>query len=115
MKIVYIAHPISGNIQRNLELVRLIVRHLNLTDSSILPFAPYWLDCHALNDNNPVERDRGILNDKVLLPLCNELWVYGDYIKSRGCQAEIVLARFCKIEIKIKDYPPCCLPLLKLI
>ena len=64
MKIVYIAHPIGGDVENNLEKVRQIVRKLNLERQDIVPFAPYWLDCHALDDNNPQERERGIKNDK---------------------------------------------------
>jgi hypothetical protein len=40
MKIVYIAHPISGDIKGNLEKIRLIVRGLNLENIDIVPFAP---------------------------------------------------------------------------
>lgn len=89
MKIVYIAHPISGDIKGNLEKIRLLVRHINLTQLDIVPFAPYWLDCHALNDNIPQERERGIKNDTTLLQagFINELWLCGDRL-SNGMIAE---------------------------
>lgn len=32
MKVVYIAHPIGGNIQENLEKIKQIVRQINLYD-----------------------------------------------------------------------------------
>lgn len=56
MKIVYIAHPISGNIKSNLESIRQIVREINLYNDDVVPFAPYWLDCHALNDDTPARK-----------------------------------------------------------
>lgn len=93
MKIIYIAHPISGDIQGNLEKIRQIARHLNLTEPDIIPFAPYWFDCHVLDDNNPLERDRGIKNDRAFFErgLIDEVWLYGDRI-SNGMAAEVALA-----------------------
>lgn len=93
MKIVYIAHPISGDVPGNLEKIRLIVREINLTQLDILPFAHYFVDCYALNDDIPAERARGIENDKIFLRagFINELWLYGDRI-STGMVHEISLA-----------------------
>lgn len=91
MKIVYIAHPISGDIKGNLEKIRLIVRKINLERDDVVPFAPYWLDCHALNDDVPEERARGIKNDIELFRVVDEVWLFGDRISS-GMSAEINLA-----------------------
>jgi hypothetical protein len=93
MKIVYIAHPISGDISANLEKIRVIVREINLTQPDILPFAHYFVDCHALNDNVPAERAKGIENDKEFLRagFIDEIWLYGDKI-STGMVHEISLA-----------------------
>lgn len=100
MKVVYIAHPIGGNVKENLEKVRHIVRKINLERSDVVPFAPYWLDCHALNDDIPSERERGIKNDKYLLEsgIVDELWLYGNKI-SNGMQNEINIALIEQIEI----------------
>lgn len=100
MKIVYIAHPISGDIEGNLEKIRLIVREINRTVSNVVPFAPYWLDCHALDDNDPEQRARGIKNDRELIRRCvDEIWVYG---KSPGIEAEIKLGRALGLPIVYK-------------
>lgn len=93
MKIVYIAHPISGDITGNLEKIRKIVRHINLFEPDVVPFAHYWLDCHALDDNIPEERERGIKNDVALMNagFITEVRLYGDKI-STGMKHEIELA-----------------------
>lgn len=93
MKMVYIAHPISGDIAGNLEKIRTIVRQINIEQPNVVPFAPYWLDCHALDDTNPVERQRGINNDGEYFRrlVMDEVWLCGDRI-SNGMQAEIDLA-----------------------
>lgn len=100
MKIVYIAHPISGDIANNLNKICLIIRELNLAEPDILPFAHYITDCHCLHDDVPEERERGIKNDTALLKagFINEMWLYGDRI-SNGMKAEIKLARELNIPV----------------
>lgn len=93
MRIVYIAHPISGDIKGNLEKIMNIVRQINLEEPEVLPFAHYWLDCHALDDDNPEERKRGIKNDIELMTrgFIDEVRLYGDKISS-GMRDEVILA-----------------------
>ena len=100
MKIVYIAHPLSGDIEGNLSKVSDIIRYINLTEPDILPFAHYFVDCHALDDTIPEERERGIKNDIALLKagFINEVWLYGDRI-SNGMRHEIELAESLNIPV----------------
>lgn len=100
MKVVYIAHPISGDVPGNLERIRQIVRQINLEDPNTVPFVPYWLDCHALDDTVQEERLRGIRNDHEYFhrKVMNEVWLYGDRI-SDGMKAEIELAKRCGIPV----------------
>jgi hypothetical protein len=93
MKIVYIAHPISGDIIGNLEKIRQIVRRINIECRDTVPFAPYWLDCHAMDDMILEERLRGIQNDHEYFHrrVMDEVWLCGDRI-STGMQAEKELA-----------------------
>lgn len=100
MKIAYIAHPISGDVQANLEKILAIVRDINLNEPDVVPFAPYWIDCHALNDNIPKERERGIKNDITLLKagFITEVRLYGNRI-SNGMQHELDLAKSLGIPV----------------
>lgn len=100
MKICYIVHPIGGDVLNNLERIRAIVRDINLTSSDVVPFAPYWLDCHALNDDVPAERARGFKNNKAILSsgIVDEMWVYGERI-SAGMWAEIEQAQEMNIPV----------------
>ncbi len=93
MKIVYIAHPIGGNVKRNIKKVLKIVREINMSEPETLPFAPYVVDCQALDDNRQYERARGIKNNQHLLRsgIVKELWLYGSII-SRGMLSEIDIA-----------------------
>jgi len=104
MKIVYIAHPISGDVQGNLAKIRAIVREINLTDHTVVPFVPYYVDCVSMDDSIPAERERGIKNDVAILEsgLVDEVWLFGDKI-SNGMQHEINLARRELIPIVAKS------------
>ena len=101
MKIVYIAHPIAGDVKGNIEKILGIVRKINLEEPDILPFAHYIVDCQALDDTIPEHRFRGIKNDKEFFERksFDELWLYGDKI-SNGMLEEIKLAIKYGIPIK---------------
>jgi len=93
MTIAFIAHPIAGDVKNNMNKIASIARQINLTEPGVVPFAPYVLDCMALDDNTPEERARGIKNTAALFEkgFIDELRLYGDRI-SPGMQAEIELA-----------------------
>jgi hypothetical protein len=104
MKIVYIVHPISGDISGNIQKIIKIVKYINLSKPDIVPFAPYITDVLALDDDNPEQRLRGISNDIAILKsgMVNELWVYGSKV-SCGMEAEIELAFELNIPIVVMD------------
>ena len=93
MKIAYIAHPVSGDVKRNIEKIIKICRQINLEEPETVPFVPYLSDLYALDDSVPEERERGIKNDIHLLNsgLIDELRLYGEKI-SFGMQCEIEVA-----------------------
>ena len=92
MKIVYIAHPISGNIEENLKDLIRIIRKINLDYPDVVPLAPYYADILALDDTKAEERMRGIKNDVALIHtgIFEEIWLTGNKI-SFGMQEEIRL------------------------
>ena len=100
MKVVYIAHPISGDIKGNLEKIVQIAREINLNEPDTVPVANYFLDCYALNDDIPEERERGIKNDIALFrkKYIDEVRLYGDRI-SNGMKEEVKLARELGIKV----------------
>ncbi|KAF0199015.1 MAG: hypothetical protein FD170_3943 [Bacteroidetes bacterium] len=101
MKVVYIAHPIAGDVAGNLIRIQEIGRNINLSEINVVPFANYYFDCFCLDDNDPIERYRGIKNDTALLKkgFIDEMRLYGDRI-SNGMANEIELA--LKLGIKVR-------------
>ena len=100
MKVVFIGHPIGGDVKANLEKIIKIGRKINLEESDTVPFAPYFFDCYCLEDSVPQERARGIENDVALFRkgVIDELRLYGDRI-SKGMISEIYLAQELNISI----------------
>lgn len=103
MKIVYIAHPIGGDIEANLTDLRRILRHINLTYPDVVPLAPYYGDVVSLNDSLPEERERGINNGVTLLyaGFIEEMWLTGEGV-SKGMYNEVEIAN--KIGIAVFNY-----------
>ena len=102
MKIVYISHPISGDIEGNLAKIRGIIQHINLTMPDVVPFVPYYADIVSLDDSDVNQRNRGINNHVELFfrKIMDEIWLYGDNI-SEGMQNEIDLALMLDIPVRV--------------
>lgn len=98
-KIIYIAHPIGGNVTENIASVLAIVRELSL-ENEVIPFAPYIVDVQALNDANPEERAIGFEHNRAIFQsgIIEEVWLYGGRI-SNGMQTEIEWAKELNIPV----------------
>lgn len=104
MKVVYIAHPIGGDVLNNLQKITEIVHDLNKRYTDIVPFVPYYVDCLA-EHTHPGMRDRCIANDHELLSrgFVDEMWLFGDCI-SAGMLAEVQLAHAKGIKVFPQTY-----------
>ena len=87
--LVYIASPLSGDVERNLEFARKACRYAIEQDAT--PFAPHLLYTQMLDDSSPADRQLGIDMGNQMLALCDELWLCGDRI-SAGMADEKALA-----------------------
>lgn len=101
-KIIYVAHPIGGDVENNIKKVIAICTEINLTEPNIIPFVPYLSDLYALDDSKPEERERGLSNCLFMLKkgFIDEIWLYGDRI-SNGMRSEINIC----LEVGIKVTP----------
>ena len=111
MKIVYIAHPIGGDIFENILKISDIIKQINLSKKDAVPFAPYMADVLAMDDNKPEEREIALRNCFVVLNsgMVDALWLYGPTI-TPGMKAEVDLALDNMIPVFVKD-PEMVLPL----
>lgn len=86
MKIIYVASPYAGDIQKNMEFAKRACRHVMNEGHAF--FAPHLLYPSLLDDSQPRERQLGIDMGLAMLERCDELWCYGDHI-SHGMMQEI--------------------------
>jgi len=90
-KLVYISHPISGDVRKNVKKILEICKRVHTKD--IIPFPPYLASLEYLDDNNEQDRVLGIDSalETIRRGMIDELWVYGDNI-SDGMKEEIKVA-----------------------
>ena len=83
MKIIYVASPYAGDIEKNTEFAKRACRHVMNEGHAF--FAPHLLYPQLLNDANPHERQTGLDMGIAMLPRCDELWCYGDRVSPGMC------------------------------
>lgn len=89
MKIIYVASPYAGDIEKNTEFAKEACRHVMNEGHAF--FAPHLLYPNLLRDDVPAERQHGLNMGLAMLSCCDELWCYGDHI-SHGMMLEIAEA-----------------------
>ena len=91
MKKVYICSPYRGDTETNVENARKYCRAT--VELSCLPIAPHLLYPQFLDDDNPRERERGMIVAHELIFMCEELWAFGLDDPSEGMREEIRWAK----------------------
>jgi hypothetical protein len=91
MKLVYIAHPLSGDIAANLARAKRWLRWVLDLELPIAPIAP-WIDIvEAWNQTGEHEdaylRWRGLEMDLAVVERCDEIWLCGGRV-STGMELE---------------------------
>ena len=100
MKLIYVASPYAGDVERNVEYAKQACR--TVMESGHAFFAPHLLYPAVLNDTIPEERQAGIEMGLTLLHRCDELWAFGPCVSS-GMQAEIAEAERLRIPVRRMD------------
>ena len=86
MKLIFVASPLSGDMEENMKYAERACRYV--MDAGHAFFAPHLLYTRILDDNCPEERRMGIDMGLTVLARCDALWAFGDRI-SAGMQQEI--------------------------
>lgn len=97
MKLIYVASPYAGDIERNVEFAKRACRYVMEQGHAF--FAPHLLYPQILDDSNPTERETGLKLGHHMLERCDEIWVFGNKITS-GMEAEIERAKQLGIPIR---------------
>jgi hypothetical protein len=86
---IYVASKYAGNVEANVAAAIGYCRRV--IDEGHMPIASHLLYCQILNDNDPEERELGLMFGLALLRLCDEVWVFGTV--SPGVAQEIEEAK----------------------
>lgn len=94
MIIIYVAHPIGGDVLGNIQLVEIECSKIFSDRPEVVPIAPYLFALKFLDDNNPSDRLRGVMMNKEYFTrgFIDELWLFGSRL-SAGMWEEVQWAR----------------------
>ena len=93
---IYVASRYAGDVDTNVAAA--ITSCRRAIDEGYMPVASHLLYPQILNDNDPNERDLGLLFGLALLRMCDEVWVFGAI--SPGVAQEIEEAKRLKKQIR---------------
>ena len=89
---VYVASRYAGDVERNTMAAVTYCRRV--ISEGYMPVASHLLYPQILNDDDPEERNLGLLFGLALLRMCDEVWVFGEV--SSGMAQEIEEAKRLK-------------------
>lgn len=96
---VYVASQYAGDTEKNIRAAAEYCRQA--VDEGYMPIASHLLYPQFLDDNDPGQRDLGLLFGLALLKLCDEVWVFGPI--SPGMEQEIHEAKRLHIPVKYME------------
>lgn len=103
-KIVYIAHPIGGDVKGNLKRLHFIYRQVVMKYPDVIPFIPYYATVMSLGEDNEMQRAIGFSHNEAIFNsgIIDEVWLYGKRI-SEGMRVEIGWAKELGIKVVSKS------------
>lgn len=81
MKVVYMCHPVAGDIKGNLARAKRWLRWLE-ENYPIAIVASWITECEVWDDNNPEQRAAGLERDKAVLERCDGIVLVGGRISN---------------------------------
>jgi hypothetical protein len=88
MRVVYLAHPVSGDVPGNLARAKRWVRWIESTYPDVAVVAPWIVACEIWDDADPAQREAGMMRDLAVIGRCDELWLVGGRL-SAGMEIEM--------------------------
>ena len=93
---IYVASKYAGDVEKNTAFAVNCCRRV--IDEGCMPIASHLLYPQMLGDNNPDEREMGLMFGLALLAVCDEVWVFGEV--SAGVAREVAEAKRLKKRIR---------------
>ena len=93
---IYVASKYAGDVEKNTAFAVNCCRRV--IDEGCMPIDSHLLYPQMLDDNNPDEREMGLMFGLALLAVCDEVWVFGEV--SAGVAREVAEAKKLKKRIR---------------
>lgn len=87
MIVAYLAHPVGGDVEKNLEAAKAMYRHYTVIFPWVALVAPWITECELWDDADPEQRRAGLERCKAVVAKCDELWLCGPRV-SEGMAIE---------------------------
>jgi len=100
MRVVYMAHPLSGDVEGNIRRAKQMLRDLEEKHPDVAIVATWITECEVWDDSNPEHREAGLRRDLAVIAKCDELWLTGPEI-SAGMMREA--AKATELGIPVTD------------
>lgn len=97
-RLIYLASPLSGDIESNLAYARKCLRHALFVGDA--PFVPHLLYTQVLDDTKPAEREEGMRAGAAWIAQCRAFVAYLDRGWSRGMLEEKRFAQSLGIPVE---------------
>lgn len=95
MRVVYLAHPVAGDVPGNLARAKRWLRWVE-ERHSVAVCAPWITACEVWDDADPEQREAGMQRNFAVLARCHEIWLVGGRI-SPGMARERDFAELLEI------------------
>lgn len=95
--LVYVCSPYRGDTERNITYARELTRAA--LEYGYTPITPHLYLTQALDDENPEERELGMLAGQELLKRCEYILIGSRYGISEGMQQEIMIAHEARLKV----------------
>jgi hypothetical protein len=97
LKAIFVSHPFGGK-ESNLKAISDICRRL--VNFGVLPISPVHM-FGFMHDNIPAERKRAMEFCEDIIQYVDELWLFGEWEKSEGCQNEHLAVLLEMIPVRV--------------
>ena len=79
-RLVFLAHPVRGDVLRNLALAEDWFRRVESTFPDVAVQSPWITACRVFDDSVEEQRRAGIQKNKACIRVCDEVWLAGESI-----------------------------------
>jgi len=91
VKVIYMAHPVSGDVEGNLAKARIWYKWICDNYPEVAVVASWIVDCEVYDNGSSEQYDISLKRDQAIVSRCDEIWLCGARV-SNGMNLEAYAA-----------------------